>query len=657
MILGGVLAAPPIRLEHRLASVAAIVAELGRATGRDLRVGRELADEFLYVNLGPHPEGELMGWVAKAASAEWIGDGGTVSLGRSPSFVRRQAREDAASLGADLAGRLRPLLAPDDAVPWTGDHPLVNLRKRTTRPSDDDPWHRNATPGGRLLSRVLRALPPDELGGAPPGGTVRFALHPNRLQRPMTGTTEASVRQYAAERNALASELEALPDEETRFRTSFDFNLSPRSAEPRAVDGAMLSITRNFPGDVRFALYTTGSGLPELAAWLNLDESHRTFSLAQSLPGYAQWKDRPLVLGPVTASFVRSMNGAPDSGEAVRLRDPVAHEPLAALMADPLDRLAAAVGEEAIVAVPDETVTMAGGTLLQNPRLGGFADALAVSVAFESDGGTLIGKARRPSELARTKTDRTLLRDAIALVATGNPRLDATAAYTAAQNPASRFTFFESVAIEAAGFRLDPNGPFFRDRHALRVYAALSPAQRTALAGGASLPAGELSPRGREALAELAFDATGQKPEVYGPDGRLAAYDLDATLFADGLGPSARLSFEHRVEVPMLEWTRDGQTIFNDAEGMGQTLADQERFGYRPDLSTPDLAKTPFVPGAMRSFSVAVWPVPALCAQAFLSDLAFAPNAKPVRYRELPPAQLGPLMKTYEYYRKGSGEG
>ena len=109
---------PPVALAHRVATVEAVVAELARKSGEDLRMRRELADEVLYVNLKPRPTGELMALVAKTASAEWSREAGHVYLGRSPSFWRRAVEGRRGGDRASLRREPRPPPRPGrrDAV-------------------------------------------------------------------------------------------------------------------------------------------------------------------------------------------------------------------------------------------------------------------------------------------------------------------------------------------------------------------------------------------------------------------------------------------------------------------------------------------------------------------------------------------------------------
>ena len=179
----------PITLAHRVATVEAVVAELARKSGEDLRMRRELADEVLYVNLKPRSTGELMRLVAKTASAEWTREDGYTYLGRSPSFWRAQAKADAAATARAYAENLLPLLAPGDATPWTdGSRAVAQAgtfvdRNRIMTDDQIDPATRDARmravqPAGRFVSRILRALPPGEIAALPVGWRGRFAFTP-----------------------------------------------------------------------------------------------------------------------------------------------------------------------------------------------------------------------------------------------------------------------------------------------------------------------------------------------------------------------------------------------------------------------------------------------------------------------------------------------
>ena len=655
----------PVLLEHRVATVAAVVAELGRKTGQDLRMRRELGDEVLYVNLKARPADDLRRLIARAASAEWTLDGGHVWLERSASLRRRQGREDRATFGEAALRRLRPMLDPDDAKAWgAGEGWLGRAAKAVAgMPANDaagamrqEARRRAATPAGRLLSRMARALTAADLGAVPPGGIARFALRPNRRQRPLAGATAASVTQYARERAAASAEMEGM-SEEDRSRGERDLRLFGLETVAKGTLSALLVARREATDGLSLqVLVVDGEGRTIDKASLSLHTGEE--EPARGWPRYAAWRDAPIKVGPVCASFVRGIGGEghPDPASAALLRDPVAHEPLAALMTDPMDALAEATGHEAVVALPDECGLGAGAQLERSPKLGEFANGLAQADAVEEADGLLVGHALRPSEATFAKTSRAALRDLMRLLADRPPRLDDLVRYAQAQNPESTLTLFEPLVLAGADVRVTPDllGPVFDTpyggRDALRLYGALSPVQRAAILAGGAVTFDQLSPAGRASADSLVFERT-RDLERNAPPSRVE--EVDPTLCVDGLSMATTVTATDLVTEPVALSTWEGTARVNDASSLGYILSQQEageRFGR--ESGYPLVATDRFVPGVKRSFRLTVRPAPGLRSRVGLWDVDLDPKGRAVPYAELPAEHLGALRKTLEYYRK-----
>lgn len=119
---------PPVALEHRVATVEAVVAELARKSGRSLLARRKMMDEPLDVDLQAHSPDEMMTLIAKAASAEWPQDGKQVALGRSPTLLLALAERDRSFLDSSQVGMM---LAEQEVGRSQGDDPTVpDVRER-----------------------------------------------------------------------------------------------------------------------------------------------------------------------------------------------------------------------------------------------------------------------------------------------------------------------------------------------------------------------------------------------------------------------------------------------------------------------------------------------------------------------------------------------
>lgn len=657
----------PIQLEHRIATVTAIVEELAQKSGKRIAVKHEMADEVLYVNLMPHTSEELMALIAKAASAEWIDDGG-LYLGRSATLRRQQERDDRSSIAASLQVTRQTLLAGNDFSPWPEGRGrfdrLVDATK--TLPGTQTPtqfWTRMArlgsfSPIGRLLSRTLRDLPLQDLAEIPPGYTERFALSPTRRQRRLPPSI--GVEQYRSERAMFAQDLKRAGDQAWSQVSEYTFSYR-RELDPGEQLTPLLTVRRETLGAsflVRLAVLDR-KGQAIDSATLSLMFGHD--DEAAKLPGYRDWSRNPVKVGPPAASFVASMTGKPvDPQEARRLREPVKNEPLAVLLSDPVDAMKVAMGvQEAIVALPDETARDAGMELESEPKLGEFADGLTMDVASEVTHGLWLGRARRPSESTVCKTSRSALQTYIRSSMNPIPTLAQTARYALAQNPEASVTWFERLVINATGVDMGIGSLGTLDevenggRDLLRVYGSLSPAQRTTLEQGQPIPLSQITPAARAMLETVVFRRDVQLEAAERATVPQAMPDVDASFLIDSLSPQSTLWIDRPRTVLCTAYLRSGTLRTMDMSSLGYVHEAQEHDGSFTELDGyPIVSRTLFTPARYRNFGFRLAATPTYGHRSYLTDFAVDPGARGVSYRQLPPEHLKEFQKTFDYYRQ-----
>lgn len=642
---------PTISLEHRVATVEAVVAEIARKTGQPLAIRGEMRDEVLYVDLKPRSAGDLMRLVARAASAEWTSEAGKFYLGRSASLRRTQARTERDDTARDLQEGLAPLLATADAKPWTEgtDHAAAIRRvaDAAVPPNDQEAWARQlarmafAPPAGRLLARILRATPLASFATIPMGETARFASRPRERQEPLV---EADLGRYAEEHALLADEWARMgPEDRGALERAMGYS-AVRPLPGGETPYALLFATR-YPQDA----FTFALRLYDPRG-RRVDESSVTVEARpRPAPDAAAWRKAPVRLGPAAASFKEGMGGRKvDPAQAALARDPVAHEPLGLILGDALDEIAAARGEETILAIPDET----GMGVLSHPHatLGEVDDALGADVAFETIDGVRVGRARRPASAAATKTDRTVLRGLMAAMRGGRyPGLDGFADYALRQNPHAGATWLEKVALQGAGFSLQVfSGTLALDvdageRDLARVYGSLSPEGRAAFRQGSPLPFAALAPGAREDLERELF----RRAPPAEHENRLE----DASALFDGLPAGGELVATGLDTNPLVAVAPAGEgTEFAGVLGLAFLEYAKEKGELK--ANDPDVAAGRYVPVWANALKFEIRLSPAFRSPESLTDLVYDPTTTPVVLDALPPAHQQERQRVLKLLRE-----
>jgi hypothetical protein len=587
-----------ITLDQRIATVEAVVRELAQKSGQDLRIKPELADEVLFVSLKPHTGPELMALVAKAASAEWIQDGATY-LGRSASFRRKAEKEERADLANEIEATRRPLLDPNDSTPWSfgTDHVSamiegVNALPRPATQVQDAAYLakiRAFTPHGRFLSRALRSIPAKDLAAIPLGTFVRFAERPNRWQRALP--LAAGVEQYRDERKQMGADFGALPP--IRQRQAIG-NLPGGYREPiRGLVTPILQIGQPLPNQWTLSLraYREGGRLADFGSVRFLTGFQHT---ADGLPRYNAWKSQSLKAEGTTAVFVDAPEAEARRPEVYRKFLQEGVEPLALLETAPISALAAAMGKEAVIALPDELATETCDRLREGPAtLGGFADGLSKWISFELTGDIVVGHARRPIEFSANKTNRVALRSFVRSIGSGFPGLDPIARYALVQNKSAAATWFESIVMRGVGteakgesasllFDLGLGG-----RELLRVYAALPPTVRAALRKGARVSWTQLPPSAREDFESM---LSRRQAEVEGPP---PTSTVDPTLLGNNFLGSSVLSLTDFGTKYIVGYPSQYGLEMLDLPSLGLVLGGQDMGEYLdPSQGYPIVTKT-----------------------------------------------------------------
>lgn len=655
------LISAPIQLTHRVATVEAVVRELGEKTGRSLKIKSELADEVLYVALKPHSEPDLMALVAKAASAEWIEDGG-MFLGRSNSFRRKLEKEEHGRLAADIEAARKDTLDPNDSSNWDAgtDHLAKLIEARRATGGDltykqllaSEAKLRTTLPMGRFLSRILRGISSEEIAAIPIGTTVRYVERPNSRQRAFPGTAQTA--RYFEERRMIANNLLSLPPAQQKEAGNISYLMDPKAQGNLT---PFVLVERGWPDRVNLLARTVDAN-GRSVDFTSCSLFFRSFATAESLPGYKEWRNKTLTVTGSAKVFANPTPADPTESQRPEIYRQIVKsgtEPLALIMTEPMDALVATLESEAIVALPDALANESCSRMRGTPTtLGGFADGLVQYLSFEQDGKVLVGHALAPLEDSALKTNRAAFRTFMQSVSTGFPSLDTFARYATTQKPEVCITWFELAVLGGAGLdRLGNSSSNLYDvdsgsRELLVIYANLSPAQRTTLRKGGSIPATQLSPAARQLFESILYR---RAVEVEGERPSNAA--IDPTLLGDNLLTHAVLGVS-RMRSDSVVGLRNQQGIQTyDFPTLGFVLGEQEGGKFLdPTLGYPNVKATKFSPGVEDTFYLSLRVSDKYAFNGPLQDLQISPTAKPVAYDDLPAASKAEAQKSYERYRK-----
>lgn len=654
---------PGVTLQTRVATVPAIVKELAGLTGRPLKTSPEVENEVIFVSLGESDPDRLMALIAKADSAEWVEKDGQFVLTRSGSLRRKQERDDLRETARLLERQVSKVLVKGDQVEPSDDTAKDWIVKTQNPPKvatnyaaymDFDLRARDWSPAGRMLSRVLRSLPAEDLAAIEIGHTIRWSTHPTRIQGRLP-LDEASLNQYIRERNHLASLLVKIEKEDIRNDAAMYFRMRQRATVP--VSGAhsvLLLANRSLERvELTLATYGTEGTLLDLASvTLNLDGEEPA-----ALPGQSRWAKENLQPGAMWKSIINGIVRNPMDPAQIRLAmDPVVNDPLALFQSDAMQTLTAAIGTPLLCRIPDEACLASEAILQSSPNLGDYARALQGSIRFSEDGGVQVGLARFPSVSGSLKANRNVLKGFLAnLKEYRLPSLDFISNYAMKAGDGPVISGVEGLLCRATGlfepyFQIEAIADYSSGgRDLLRFYANCPPLQQKALWAGNVIPFGQLTPGSQRELQSAVLT----RSTTVDFDSLEAPQNVDPTSYVDGLTAGMPVSAKAKLEPFVTTKLTSGIECTLEASSIGYILAQQEkgewhdeRFGY------PRVQQSKFIPGMKGNMTLSIGLFAHGSVSKRLADYQIDPKAVAVAYDALPPSHLKPLMKTLEYYRK-----
>jgi len=654
---------PEVTLQTRVATVPAIVKELASLTGRPLTASSEVQNEVLFVSLKESDPDRLMALIAKADSAEWVEKDGQFVLTRSGVLRRKQERDDLRETTRLLKRQVSRILInedqvePSDAIAkgWIDKvrKPPKGITNYSTRVAFETSA-RDWSPAGRMLSRVLRTLPAEDVASIEIGHTLRWSAHPTRLQGRLA-VDEASLGQYIRERNHLAGLLAKIENDETRDDAGVYLRMRQKITEPIAGNPLVLLTVQRLLGQVNLVLTVYGGDgtLLDLAN-ATLDLNGET---PDALPGQPRWAQEALQPGPMWKSIIDGILRKPmDEAQIGLAMDPVANDPLVLLQSDAMLTLSTAIGTQMVCRLPDETCLADQVILQSSPNLGDYARALQGSILFSEDRGIQVGTARFPSISRSLKADRGVMKGLLTTLKEYKfPTLDFASNYAMKAGDGPLITTVEDLLCRATGlvepyYRIEDITDYVSGgRDMFRFYANCTPPQRKALWTGNTIPFGQLTPGSQQELQSAVLT----RAIGIDFDSLDAPQNTDPTSYLDGLTTLMPVSGKPKLDPFVTTKLPSGAESSLSAAAVGQILAQQETGQLQDEqMGYPRGKRAKFVPGMKADLKVSIGLLPRGSISTHMVDYQIDRKAPAVTYDALPATHLKPLLTTLEHNRK-----
>lgn len=514
-----VLAAQPlISLDLGVVDSGRVVEQLGKASGLKMRAVGGAEQSFLFVRVQGEPLDDVKAALAMAAGGKWEEKDKLWTL--RGNLTMTQAYQ--ALLKQRLADWMRDNPVPDPLTA-EGAKSFEELRRESRNANQPAQARKaydamtRATPGWRLLRRLLERLGPGAADGMRIGERRLFALSPPAGVRPLPAGAQQDFRTLVAEMKLLKAALPTPPSQPfpgARNGLYFD------QVDESTFAGLAFIITRD----------QTSLKL-DVALWDKNGDYLMTQRVDVLGPEFTEGRERdpvppefPLALDsplpavrPETAARRKTLTDAlawgrgeirgramPQAGRLL-LQDMDRIDPLTILAAPSLDQLQRAMGRSLIASVPDTWFRGRLGRDIPDPRTVGEA----LTHLQRSTFGPLTLQVERegriqvlaPRELAQDRAARFerpplagLLRD----LARGEAMLDARVRF------ASQTEHHRTLGLEGAFIRMAtgvPMWPTFGDEYlAFSIFGGLSDQEKKAALGPEGLTLRTPSGRPKEAL-------------------------------------------------------------------------------------------------------------------------------------------------------------
>lgn len=665
----------------RVATAPVLVAEIAHATGQKLVVSPALGMEVLMVSVDGVRAGDVLAKLAIAATAKWEPVEGGYRL-----VPDNAARSVEAS--AERARRVQAI----------GEGVKTRLAKA--------PDGKDSAMGAMGVSRSIDALVPmldvNALASLEPGDRIVFATNPTAVQRPLRGNPNPIVADLISKHNEEAKKMTGQMDEVPealsalmagplgdRFkRMSQPITGAPSKIVVVASKGEMSFFGGDDALSIRLEARVYGADgkvMLEDSGTLDAGLMSRIMAFAGKKPATATAeKATPIEYSPEAKSLAagsadpetaKEMTMGPfgpkssvPSALRTYLMAPQRNDPLALVPGEGLAALAKARRKPLVALIPDEAFPSA----FANPApktVEEVESGLATGpMRLVPDATFYVVKAADPATARQSRLDRSALAALLRAVQDHElPTLDELGAF-AAQTPApaenrlmqAELSFFvPSLVNPMSGLVSWPS---------LRLYNALSPAQKQGLQAGQQVPFADLAPAGKAALRAMVYGSGGQLM-TEGAEG--IADDPVSVGMKMAMGGGASSAAEEPTEVApdglpaggYLQATVAPETIVRPVGKDGaadEILGTDELAMFRIMSSSPmaaqmgDDAKLPEtgILGARRAWKIRAYVARTVYVAANLRDDSLPKNGSPIRLADLPADVQSQVARRAEQLKK-----
>ncbi|MBV6459607.1 MAG: hypothetical protein HONBIEJF_02757 [Fimbriimonadaceae bacterium] len=550
--------------------------DLSAKTGMNLRPAANIADELILIRVKDAKASDVMKKVAEAIGAEWVMEGDVYRLARPSSLNEAERR-------AELAEKIKKLQAAVDKhtadVRQTPNWTIEDAKKaqQSNKKRGDGEFAvaiaqddgsggpartfsfggpGEVSPASRAMARLVPLLNIADLASLEPGERIVYSTQPTRMQKSLPNKT-FEIFQTLTKEQALWDQLQESsrssrsvprpgggPEPQTgppakalviasKMGMGDAINLTMLVAD---ANGNVITTQMSFLGDIFFGSGESGQptkpqGGPvkvspeslELAKMLSSGGGMMGQSVSISIQSDGE-ADNVAFVGPATGPTKRAKL-TPEWRS--RVTSPNSWEPLASIPSDLVLGYADATEANLVASIPDDAL-MKAARLAQTENLSSSAIESNLKgswgLSVKSAEGFVVVRPNRPYTARRQKVDRAKLERMLKyLDRNGRISLDELAAYAYAHPVAPAFDSLDTAMIRL----LDPataDQEFMRSmtgqRDMLRLWGAMSSAQRQSLLNGIPVPITNMNNEQQGIVARLTFQSQDGPRLLQGGGGR-----------------------------------------------------------------------------------------------------------------------------------------
>lgn len=521
-----------IDYETVAAPIARALQEIGEKAGVTLNTIPILGNPVVVVRVKGVPLRELMAKLASVTGGEWRQEENSYRLVRDAAAQNREANEE----------RLAKLAAAKKAIKQFVDSalkPPAPPGKGANAQSAAE--FQGAFPGfggggaDRVaIAKLLSTIDPALIAGLEDEGRIVFSTSTTRMQRPFNGNVEPVFAQLVAEHNKrTANRVEAgrpktAEEEELEkwAQSIFGDRYSDKPVEERPAKALFIVGGGGFMGfgggtNLELRLYGASGKVLLSGQSLGWDEGimqmDQTFSQGQNTnkPAPAA-NDKEIEFSAQTKELTSIFAGVMQGNTAglskeleEKLSRPDLYDPLSFVTSESLLFAGKHKNLNVVANLPDGMVSFFGMVMDgQAKTVESFLKQLDSSdeTKVVSAEGWLTVRPEKPHDARKHRTDRAALAALIAAAREkGNPSLDDLATYAQKADQPMRSTVAMPYLTLFAPNAMGQGMGGLTDWNMVRLYGSLSMSQRDTLAGGGSIPFGNLLPNQQGLVNRMAF--------------------------------------------------------------------------------------------------------------------------------------------------------